>query len=482
MKQRLPLLVLAAAALHGAIGFWYCGNGLLNADEAFYGLAAREATGGAVPYRDFGFTQFPVVPYAHGLVMRVIGFGFFEQRVTAGLWAAATVLLGALWLKRRSGAGAALVFSALLAVSAGWMYNVHLGKTYAVTGCCALALAVVMLAELSPRAKLTWSACLGALALGCRLPLAPFVAVVWLHVLLEQPTTRGKLAALFAPLVATALVLGPFALLAPENFWFWTIGFHRESVALRNFHVVPAELWTISPALWLTSGALVALAAWRRMARPAARELWLGGAVLAGLAANLLPRGAYAEYAAPLVPAALLLVIVIGSRLERRLVGPGVALAGAAGVFSFVLAAPPTDPDIYAQVRLGASAVRQVLPLDAEFNGPATLLALETGHRIDRRLVMTPFSFVETTDEAWAAAHHLATPAWLTARMRERTLPVYALTTQPRWNFGRSMPDYRFTSPAVLQAWRAELERDYTNVYANGACAIFVRRETLKKP
>lgn len=473
-RRTWVLLGCALACLHGAAGLWFCWNGLLNADEAFYGLAAREATAGAVPYRDFGFTQFPLVPYAHGLVMRVIGFGFFEQRLAAGLWAAATAALGARWLARRHSGIAAAWFAALLATSAGWMYNVHLGKTYAVTGFFVLAMSVAVLSDLSPRSRTLWLAALGALALGCRLPIAPVVAVLWLQNGWAQRGRAGLALAIIAPVIATALVLAPFYAADPENFWFWTIGFHHASVALRNFYVVPSELWGLAPALWLgvaaTAGGLI-----RRKTRPPTNERWLAAALLAGLLANVAPRGGYAEYAAPLVPAALLLVTVIAARHWPSLALPSALAAIVVALVSGYVAPPPTDSEIHGQVQRSARALRAVLPAAAEFNGPATLLALETGHRIDRRLIMTPFSFVETNDEAWAAKHHLATPAWLTARMQDPALPVYALTNQRRWNFGRSMPDYRLTSPAVLQGWASILERDYARVEGADGFAIFVR-------
>ena len=240
MNRRLALLVGLLACLHVAVALWFCGNGQLNADEAFYGLAAREAIAGKLPYRDFGFTQTPLVPYFQGGVMRVIGFGFLEQRIAAGLWAAAAVLVGARWLARRGGPPAALWFTVLLTLSAGWMYNTHLGKTYGVTTFWVLLLGLAFLDDFfAPQGRRIALPLLGAVVIGCRLPAAPLVAVLWFALLFEQPSLRHVLTVLVLCTAALAVTLGGFAVADPENFQFWVFEFHRASVALRNFFVVP---------------------------------------------------------------------------------------------------------------------------------------------------------------------------------------------------------------------------------------------------
>jgi hypothetical protein len=482
MNRRLLLVAVLLACLHAAVALWFCVHGLLNADEAFYGLAAREVTAGRLPYRDFGFTQTPLVPYFQGAVMRVIGFGFLEQRIAAGLWAAAAIAVGAGWLARRAGPAAAWWFAALLTLSAGWMYHIHLGKTYGVTTLAVLLLGLAFAGDrFSPRGRRIALPLLGAVVIGCRLPAAPLVAVLWLALLLEQPSLRHVLAVLTLAAAALGVTLGGFVAADPENFSFWVLEFHRESVALRNFFVVPGELWALAPALWL--GAAVAAAALARgRVRLAPREAWLAGGLAAALAANLIPRGAYAEYAAPFVPLALLLVCAVLARvpaLRWPLLGPAAAAVALATAFFLP---PPNDPEILGQVRAAAAAVERVLPAGVELGGPATLLALETGRPVSPRLLMTPFSLTEAHDEAWAEEHHFATPRWLTARMADRALPVYALTTQRRWNFGRTMPDFALTDPELLRHWARLLERDYAGVYANGAFAIWARREAPVPP
>ena len=57
------LLAWLAAALLAAVNVWF---GPLNADEGWYLLAAQNVSRGMVPYRDFLYTQGPVLPFVYG--------------------------------------------------------------------------------------------------------------------------------------------------------------------------------------------------------------------------------------------------------------------------------------------------------------------------------------------------------------------------------------------------------------------------------
>jgi hypothetical protein len=136
-------LVLLVTGLHLISATWHVWYGGLNADEGFYAIAARSVWQGDLPYRDFGYTQMPLLPYLNGLLMQATGFGLFAQRAINGLWGALTLLLAARWLARHTSATWALGFVALFSLSPAWMYFIHLGKTYAFTGLVAVVAGIV---------------------------------------------------------------------------------------------------------------------------------------------------------------------------------------------------------------------------------------------------------------------------------------------------------------------------------------------------
>src|SRR5260370_42211234 len=53
---------------------------LIDGDEGFYLMASRLVFEHRVPYRDFFFTQMPLLPYIYGLWMRAIGTSWVSAR------------------------------------------------------------------------------------------------------------------------------------------------------------------------------------------------------------------------------------------------------------------------------------------------------------------------------------------------------------------------------------------------------------------
>ena len=102
MKRRPAGVLLVVGGLHLVSACWHVLYSGMNSDEGFYAVAARSVWQGDVPYRDFGHTQMPLLPYINGLMMQLTGFGLFEQRAINGLWGALTLALAAIWLSRRT--------------------------------------------------------------------------------------------------------------------------------------------------------------------------------------------------------------------------------------------------------------------------------------------------------------------------------------------------------------------------------------------
>src|SRR5882757_1777342 len=65
------ILAVAAVVLVAALGLLFVVRGELNADEGWYLYASRLVYRGQLPYRDFSFTQMPLLPYVYGLVQLV---------------------------------------------------------------------------------------------------------------------------------------------------------------------------------------------------------------------------------------------------------------------------------------------------------------------------------------------------------------------------------------------------------------------------
>ena len=493
---------LAVAVVYLALAIGSVRFGGMNPDEGFYAAAARAAWQGEMPYRDFGYTQMPLLPYINGVALAWSDFGLFAQRAVNGIWSALTVGLLGCWLTRRHGARPAMVAVLLLAANPAWMYFNHLGKTYAFTGLVALTAAIVHL-ELKP----SWRKCallgsLGIVGLGCRLPAAPFFALLWLAALVESwPRTRGAwplAGAIVGPLLTAVVLLGPFGLAAAAEFRFWTFDFHRSSLPSKDWQVGWVDHLALAPGAWVAAGFACAVWIGRPRWSPA---IALGGAALVTLAANLLPRGTYEEYATPLLPALVLAAAVGLSRLTGRTATAGGALLLAAQLLlppalgwrahperRFTPAAwltanaPPYEPALPAQLERVRAAVNHYAGPTGHVVGPNLIVALSSGRPIAPDLRMGPFTATSELSAAAAARLHLATPERLLAEFSDPRCRLLAFFTRPLLNYAWSMPSFANLPQADRRAWVELFRRDFEVVLQEGDFLLLARRPLTAPP
>lgn len=208
--------------------------GDLNQDEGWYLYAARLVHEGKVPYRDFAFTQGPVMAYAYALAHPAVeALGMAGGRlVTAALGLAA--VLCAAWLAcgmvapDRKRAAALLAFI-LAGVNVYQSYFCTIVKTYSL---CALliTLGFLCLARVNRRYGALWAAMSGLLlvmAAGTRISVAIILPVVFMFLVFDRKISRLTWFwfGLGACVTACAVFL-PFFIASRENFLFGVVQYH----------------------------------------------------------------------------------------------------------------------------------------------------------------------------------------------------------------------------------------------------------------
>ncbi len=502
-----PYLILAVTGIHLISACWHILYGGQNSDEGFYAIAARSVWQGDLPYRDFGYTQTPLLPYINGLVMQITGFGLFEQRAINGLWGALTLLLGSLWLARRTSSAWAIGFAAIFSLSAPWMYFIHLGKTYAFIGLVAVA-ALWVYTEWVPGARKAGTlAFLGVLGAGCRLPIAPYFAALWIAAVVELPAHSGK--ALLRPVLYSfmwpAVLVLPFYLVAPESAYFWTSGLHQAATLDRVWRLPGYVIIALAPAVWLALLVGLIHAGYRPKVHRRA-DLVAAAATLVGLACNLLPRGVFEEYGVPLLPSLGLVAATglwqAGSArpwirfplvpvvLVALNLGAGVALqwrvmpAERRYTWSMFLPlnAPAYNYSLPASLAQARRAVEHYLPPGDPFVGPVIILAAETGRIVPRRLRMGPFT--ATADFQAPKAHrlNLTTIAELESYFTDPGVPLLAFSKMPYLNYSMSMPSFQGTGPFKALYWGVLFKRNFLVVYEDADFLLLARKPPLPPP
>ncbi|MDD5704862.1 MAG: hypothetical protein PHR35_02990, partial [Kiritimatiellae bacterium] len=172
-----------------AANLWF---GNLNQDEGWYLYAAWQWAAGCVPYRDFFFTQGPVMPAVYGWLSPLwqsqgVAGGRALTAVLGLLAALATAKLAASAVPRGRRQAAALTAFLLTAGNVHHAYFTTIPKTYALASL--LLTAGILLLSRAGRPRSAWLAAPAALLLaaaaGTRLSLGLALPVGGAHLLLQ---------------------------------------------------------------------------------------------------------------------------------------------------------------------------------------------------------------------------------------------------------------------------------------------------------
>lgn len=222
------LLYVALAACNLVLGD-------LNQDEGWYLYAAGLVRDGQVPYRDFAFTQGPVLPYAYAWAYRWVDrWGVAGGRLLTAVFGGLAAL-GAAWLAGRAApkgwrAAAGLLALALIAGNVYQSYFTTVVKTYAL---CSLFLVGGMIALSYTAGRVRAAAAFAAgvllaLAAGTRLSAGIALPVAGFYLLLRRRALGPWPWLMFGigGVLALAGLAGPFLWSAPEGFRFGLFEYH----------------------------------------------------------------------------------------------------------------------------------------------------------------------------------------------------------------------------------------------------------------
>jgi hypothetical protein len=184
-----------------ALAVLYAVTGRLNADEGWYLYASRLVYEGSLPYRDFAYTQTPLLPYVYGLPQLLIGPSTYLGRATSAALLALNVLLGVRVSRRRGGWAAACVTAWLMAAFSYGIYFTSIVKTYSLLSLLFTSVLAVLSSEVREDARYPAAVLLAAAGAMVRLTAAGFALVVAVYCLARARgaarwLTAGVLAAM----------------------------------------------------------------------------------------------------------------------------------------------------------------------------------------------------------------------------------------------------------------------------------------------
>lgn len=466
--------------MFGLCVWHWVGHSRFNADEGFYLAAARATLSGDLPYRDYGYTQGPVLPLVDAPLLAVFPPTLATFRWICAGWAACGLVVAFFLMGGRRRPLAAALGLLPLASTPIVLPYLCIGKTYSLGQLFLLLAAGALLLPWTARRCLIWFAVFGVLAAGTRLTLAPVVGLLWLGLWWQRRKELTWRWAILVPALVVMALIGPFFALAPERFVFWTLGFHREVTFPRYPTGAWAAVWTGAPGIWCA--AMVALGLlWRaRRADPAGVTMLVAAA--GGILFNLLTAGIfYAEYFTPFV-------VVLLAAAGRVLLASGLPRPWLLVVFAVSLGLnlscgrAPVPPGLGYPATSVLDQARAAAAFLKAHTGPTDLVLSscpEITVAADRpffgNLIMGSFAVTCDYDEAKADRLGMLHFRELTEAMAQKRLGAVVLSRSPNMNFLLSAPSMR---PAVEEQadFRRVLRQNYAVGYSNDFYLVLLPR------
>jgi hypothetical protein len=315
-------IAIGGVVLYALLSAVFVFRGRLNHDEGWYLYAARLVWRGDLPFRDFAFTQMPLMPYVYGLVQLPEPSIYLGRLVSFAFGTAAVALcVRVAW--REAGRPAAAAVALLCVAFPTGVYNLTLVKTYALV---AFFLAAVLAALTSPARPRVAFPIATAAATGLVLTRTSGVVlagIVVVYALWRAPDrlTRWRAA---APPVIGAVLGGALLLLDPVSTRFGLSTFHQllwhhASISTRVDVIVTERIPEWMGDYWGYL-VLVAVALLAVVVSPEVRNYvrekpvhWMMAVGLVAYFALHLVTGQWApvESAAPVIPVILAMSIVL---------------------------------------------------------------------------------------------------------------------------------------------------------------------------
>ena len=439
-------------------------------DEGFYIMAAKEAISGKIPYRDFGYTQTPILPYVNGFLLYIIGFGQQAQRVINMCWGYLAIIISMIFVLRLRGLLACFICGWVLLSSPYWVGQNYIG-TYGLTNLLMTLTAIVFCSLLHYNLKVILFSIFGVLAISCRLTVAPAVIILWAFLVWEGTDQRQKLKAIITFIAVGLTILLPFFIASPDNFIFWNIGYHIICTIHRRIFY---EHILASPSIFIMISLAVPLA-FHLKKKLTSHEVALLLAAIAGIISQMIPKASYACYT--------MLFSTMG------VIGGSIILSDFKWkkyIYAFLVIFPliyltPLNPFNYLPLPVNVfiddnwnntlNEAGNFLRANTHANDllltPFPVMAIESDREIFHGMEMGMFTITDTMDQTRARNLNLMHYDHLIDIVRNRKAKAIIIDSNQNsfYNFFVSMPHFEPVNPERINLLYYFLARNYQVVY-----------------
>ena len=449
----LGLIVVAYLAFALPVVFW----GRLTADEGWYLLASVNVAEGLRPYRDFLFTQTPLLPYVYGAILSTVGASLVAARFVSMLFGLGGLLCAMAAIQRRVGTFAAVLGGTILVLDLAVAFDASVLKTQSLTLLFG-GLAILFASGSGRWFEIVGSVAAMTLAVLTRLSMAPALVCFYVYWIAAGSARRG---------IAWVAAAASVGVLAVSAGFFWAGG--NAFFGVYDFHLAYfAGMPTDGKFLWFFVKGFVAnqmpvivaglsafgLLIWRWKkfgiaSSPWAADVRLLALLLASyLSTTILHATRTVTYPTYQTSNVLFLIAFAGIVLGR--LGSSKPRRQAAMMAAAVLIGLAGMPWQEYVVNLrGVGAPGKVAEATAKLNllpkGNGQILTLAPELAVSTRLNLLPgyemgaFSYFPRLDDARAEQLRVVNAARLARDLTEHRASILGLTTNSLYDFERGL-------------------------------------------
>lgn len=210
-RNRTRLFTWIGIALYVMLSATFFVLGQTNTDEGWYLYASKLVFYGQLPYRDFAFTQTPLLLYIYG-VAQIWQSSIALGRLVSLLVSLGTLVLGIAIARRYAGPWAGACAALFFAAFTFGIYYDTIVKTYALVSFFFVATIFVLSLDLDESRKFPLALLYACLAVLVRVTALFFIAPIFLYVLLAARHWKTRLLVLLTG--ASAALLAGFFVIA----------------------------------------------------------------------------------------------------------------------------------------------------------------------------------------------------------------------------------------------------------------------------
>ena len=462
---------------HLSLCIYYLNHGFMGADEGFYAIAARSVMDGRIPYRDFAYTQMPLLPYLNGLVMEIFGYTMATQRAINLVWSTIGLVAMILALRQRLGRWEpGLVAAFCVATSPHWATLQAIGTSHGSAGMFLSLSAATVLSTFSHTRRIIAFALFATMAVGCRLSCAPVVIPLGFALALETRDRYRRLAALAIPLGTAVVVFLTFFLNAPRNMIFNVWEYHMGSTLNRRVLGNWIQWWQTAPV------AIIVLAAGLTTVPRLIRNkgwtfLLLLLAGLIGVTVTMIPRSSYGLYIAPAALVAASAGIAAAWSTAQVGKSPFRHVVWLLPLLSLYHDLPVTvEGQVEADIVDAARYVRGNAPAGPILT-PVPIVAVEADREVMPGTEMGMFSALHPKERTLARHLRMTTVKDLTIMVKKKIPAAIVMFRRgPNWNFRWIVPTLRRQPRRLHGRLLKAINTEYRQTFGNNTLGVYLRK------